>query len=160
MFVVCQLVALPVQNSDLREEKKMNKLIRCIAKPLCLLLVVSFALLDLTSQSARAGMIGTEALLGAEAREDGRARIAAFLDREDVRQVLVEQGVNPEEARARVAGLSDAEVQRIAGQLDRLPAGAGSLGTIVGAVVLIFLVLLVTDILGLTKVFSFTRTVR
>jgi len=38
------------------------------------------------------------------------------------------------------------------------PAGTGALGTVVGAIVLIFLVLLVTDILGFTKVFPFTRT--
>jgi hypothetical protein len=138
----------------------MRRMIRCAVKPLCLLLILSFVLLDLSVHSARAGMIGTEAARSLQVDQDARARVAAFLDRDDVRQAMVEQGVDPDEARARVAALSDAEVQRIAGQLDRLPAGAGSLGTIIGAAVFIFIVLLITDILGLTKVFSFTRTVR
>jgi hypothetical protein len=67
-------------------------------------------------------------------------------------------GVDPAEARARVDSLSDAEVSRLAEAIRQDPAGAGALGTVVGAIVLIFLVLLVTDILGFTKVFPFTRT--
>lgn len=138
----------------------MRKMIRYVAKPLCLFLVVSFALLDLSVHTAKAGMINTETILNTRANEDGRARVTAFLEREDVQQAMVAQGVNPEEAKNRVAALSDAEIGRINGELDRLPAGAGSLGVIIGAAVLIFIVLLVTDILGLTKVFSFTRTAR
>jgi hypothetical protein len=40
--------------------------------------------------------------------------------------------------------------------MDKAPAGGG----IIGAIVLVFLVLLLTDILGFTKVFPFTRSVR
>jgi hypothetical protein len=36
-----------------------------------------------------------------------------------------------------------------------LPAGGGALGTIVGAALIIFIVLLLTDIFGFTDVFSF-----
>ena len=65
--------------------------------------------------------------------------------------------VDPAEAVQRVAGLSDAEVQRIAGHLDQLPAGQGAIGAVIGAAVLIFLILLVTDLLGLTDVYPFVR---
>jgi hypothetical protein len=41
--------------------------------------------------------------------------------------------------------------------MDQLPAGGDGLGTIIGAAVLIFLVLLITDILGFTHVFSFVN---
>ena len=66
-------------------------------------------------------------------------------------------GVDPAEAARRVGGLSDAEVQRIAGELDRLPAGQGAVGAVIGAALLIFIVLLITDLLGLTDVFPFVR---
>jgi hypothetical protein len=56
-----------------------------------------------------------------------------------------------------VAALSDDEAAALAQQVDALPAGGDGL---VGALVLIFVVLLVTDILGLTKVYPFTRSVR
>ena len=47
------------------------------------------------------------------------------------------------------------EPWRLADQIDSAPAGG-----IIGAILLVFFVLLVTDILGLTKVFPFTRSVR
>ena len=58
---------------------------------------------------------------------------------------------------ARAANMTDAEVMQIAGQLEQLPAGQDALGTVLGVVIVIFLVLLVTDILGLTNVFPFVR---
>lgn len=139
----------------------MRKLISYAGKPLCLLLLVSFVLLDLSvsMHSAQAGLIGTETVINVQATGDARARVAAFLEREDVQQAMINQGVNPAEARSRVAALTEEEVLQIAGELDRLPAGAG-VGSIIGAVVLIFLVLLITDILGFTKVFPFTRSAR
>ena len=53
--------------------------------------------------------------------------------------------------------LSDAEAAYLADQIDHAPAGGDSL---LGVLVFIFVLLLVTDILGLTKVFPFTRSVR
>ena len=83
--------------------------------------------------------------------------MAAFLGREDVRAQLKALGVSPDEAEARVAALSDAEIKRIAGHIDSLPAGQGAVGAIVGAAVLIFVLLVITDLVGLTHVFGFTR---
>jgi hypothetical protein len=74
-----------------------------------------------------------------------------------VREQIVALGVNPDEAAARVAALDDAQVREIAGQLDRLPAGQSAIGIIVGAILIIFLVLLLTDLLGLTNVFPFVN---
>ena len=66
---------------------------------------------------------------------------------------LLKQGVDLDEVEARVASLSDAEAQQMADQLEQLPAGAG----VVGALFAVFIILLVTDILGLTDVYPFTR---
>ena len=60
-------------------------------------------------------------------------------------------------AKARVNSLTDEEVSQVARQMDQLPAGGDGLAIIVGAAVLIFLVLLLTDILGLTDVFKFVK---
>jgi hypothetical protein len=59
------------------------------------------------------------------------------------------------EAKARVNALTDDEAHKIAGKLDQLPAGGDVLG-IIGILLFIFVVLLVTDILGLTHFFPFT----
>ena len=98
----------------------------------------------------RAALVSTEAAIE-------RERISAALARADVQQQLRAYGVNPHDVQARVAALSDAEVAELAARIDSLPAGG--IG-IVGAIVLVFLVLLLTDILGYTKVFPFTRPAR
>jgi len=105
---------------------------------------------------AQAGLITTDEILTQDAPQD-RERVTAFLEREDVRQQMVALGVDPDEALARVASLSDEEVRRISGHLDNLPAGQSALGAVLGAILIIFLVLLVTDLLGLTNVFPFVR---
>ena len=111
-------------------------------------------------QAAHAGMIATDAVAAqvtqAEA-QSRRANVLATLNRADVAEALAAKGVDMEAARARIASLSDAEVVALADQLEHAPAGASD---VLGVIVFIFLVLLVTDILGLTKVFPFTRSVR
>lgn len=85
-----------------------------------------------------------------------RDRVIGFLSREEVRKSIEAQGVNSQDAIERVQAMSDEEVQQLAGRIDQLPAG----GSIIGVLFTVFIVLLVTDILGLTKVFPFTRSVR
>mgnify|MGYP000908171250 CR=1 FL=1 len=107
-----------------------------------------------------AALVSTDEIIAASAARGDRARVAAFLAREDVQAQMRALGVSPDEAHARVAALSDAEVSRIAGHIDTMPAGGDALGVIIGAAVLVFIVLLITDIAGLTKVFPWTRSVR
>lgn len=133
--------------------------IRLLAKPLCVVLIVCFVMVDVGLRPAQAQMISTETVAALESSGEARERVAAFLAREDVETAMISHGVAPEEVRNRIAALSDVEIQKIAGQIDQLPAGA-SFGTVVGAVLFVFIVLLVTDILGFTKVFPFTRAVR
>lgn len=132
-------------------------MIRCIAKPLSLFLIFSFLLLDFTSITAKAGIIGTEAVINTVQGEKSRSRVLALLDRQEVRDAFVEKGIDPEQAKHRVASLTDQEISQVCKTLDQLPAGAGALGTVIGAAVLIFLVLLVTDILGFTAVYPFVK---
>ncbi len=106
---------------------------------------------------AQAKMVTTDQVIEQENPPDDRTRVMDFMLREDVQQQLTILGVDPEEAARRVASLSDEEIQEIAGRLDELPAGEGGVGPIVGAILIIFLVLLVTDLLGLTDVFSFVK---
>lgn len=108
------------------------------------------------TQTVQAAMIGTEQAVAASNAKQNQARIAAALERPDVIAHLEQMGVAKADAQARVAALTDDEAATLAAQIDSLPAG----GDVVGALVLIFFVLLVTDILGLTKVFPFTRSRR
>lgn len=121
------------------------------------LLVLSLLLGNLLGSPARAALISTEQAIATEHHLDARARVEALLAREDVRAELIGLGVDPEQAATRLARLNDAEIARIAGHLDSLPAGEGAIGAVVGAALFIFLVLLITDLLGLTDVYPFVR---
>jgi hypothetical protein len=115
------------------------------------LLVVSIAGLGLPLP-VHAGMIGTDTTLASAER----GRIVTFLEREDVRQQLQSRGVSPSDVKARVAALTDDEAAQVAANIDSLPAG----GDVLGVLLIVFLVLLLTDIMGFTKVFPFTRSMR
>lgn len=117
-------------------------------------LVVS--MLGLTAP-VQAAMLPTESVLSASQSQQQRDAVASFMAREDVRQQLQQFGVDPQQASERVAALSDAEIADLNGKIADLPA-AGS--DVLGVLLFLFILLLVTDILGLTKVFPFTRSVR
>lgn len=120
---------------------------------------VSIALMlcfTIPMQTVQAGMVGT-GQVAAQASPDERARVIDFLEREEVRQAMESYGVNPADARARVAALTDEEIASLNQQIGDLPAGGDS---VLGILFAIFIILLITDILGLTKIFPFTRPVR
>ena len=127
-------------------------------KPVSVFLVFSLLLLDFTVQTAKAQMIGTHTVIAAQQQEANRERVTAFLGRDDVQRIMVKQGVDAAEAQQRVASLSDSELTKISKAMEQLPAGGdGGIGTIIGAAVFIFVVLLITDLLGLTHVFPFVN---
>ncbi len=130
-----------------------------LKKTFCSFLIVTMTAMCWQFSVAQAGMIGTQELVSQQQHLADRAKVMTFLERDAVERAILTQGVMPAEVRLRVAALTDEEISQLAGQIDKLPAGAG-LGSVVGAVVFVFVVLLVTDILGYTKVFSFTRPIR
>jgi hypothetical protein len=118
--------------------------------------ILSMLTMGLPLQSAFAGMVDTDQAVSHELAVQDRAKISSFIDREDVLAQLQQQGVTAGQAKARVNALTDEEAHKIAGKLDQLPAG----GDIIGVLFTVFIILLVTDILGYTKVFPFTRPIK
>jgi uncharacterized protein DUF6627 len=109
------------------------------------------ALVAASIQSAAyGGVISTEEYLSAIDREATIARIDAVLAREEVQRSLEHYGVDPAQASARVAALTDQELQTLATDLEDLPAG-GDLLAIVG---IVFLVLLILELVGVIDIFK------
>lgn len=124
-------------------------------------LILSFILsITLFTQTSWAQIASTEALFKQTEILSSKDRIIQFAARQDVAKILEQMDVEPKMIKDRVAAMTDEEASRFANEIDTLPAGGDVLGTLVGAAVFIFVVLLITDILGLTKVFDFTRSVR
>jgi hypothetical protein len=130
---------------------------RRFARYVCYFVAMTMLMMSLPVQTIQAAMVKTETVLTLSTVNDVRENLNQFLKREDVRAIMTAQGISPIEAKARVDSLSDAEIMQIADKMDQLPAGGGALGVIVGAAVIIFIVLLITDILGFTDIFSFVK---
>lgn len=126
-----------------------RRILRTISTIICSL----FLLVILPQPAALAGMIGTADVLAGEQRAQLQDKVVTFLKREAVREQLVQQGVDATLVEQRVTAMSDQEIQALAGRIDELPAG----GDLVGAAVIIFLVLLLTDIMGYTDIFPFVK---
>jgi hypothetical protein len=133
------------------------KMIRRGAKPFSVLLTILVLLMAVPYQSALAAVVGTESVLDVARGQEARECLNRMLSRQDVQTALLAQGIDPLEAKARVNSLSDAEVVRLARQTEQLPAGGDAIAAVVGAAVIVFIVLLITDILGYTDIFPFVK---
>jgi hypothetical protein len=126
-------------------------------KPIAALVIVALGALSISWAPAHAAMISTAEILKQTQQDHERDRVRMFFDRSEVRRQLEAWGVKGEEAKAWVDSLTDEEIAEITARIDQMPAGAGALGTLVGVAFLVFLVLLITDILGYTDVFPFIK---
>ena len=133
-------------------------MLKKLMRPVSLVLVVSFCLLNFNVPNAQAKMVGTDAVIAGQQAADQRAQVADFMAREDVKQVMTQYGVDPVEAQQRVDSLSNEELANLANSIDQLPAGGSAVGVIVGAALLVFIILLITDLVGLTHVFPFVKS--
>jgi hypothetical protein len=136
----------------------MRNILR-IAKPLSVCLTAIFIVTVFFAQYVSAAMIGTEvaAHIGGSREEAARHYVHSVLAREEVRAALSKHGLDSDQVHARVDNLTDYEVIHLADNIDRLPAGGDALGVILGVALIVFLVLLITDIMGYTDIFPFVK---
>jgi len=106
---------------------------------------------------AQAEMISTDAAIQKYSSQYDRAFLLSEIERKEIRDEIIRLGVDPNEAEARLQALSDAEVASILTQMEKENAGGDG---VIGVLFTVFIILLVTDILCLTRIFNFTRCVR
>ncbi len=119
-----------------------------------IVLLVSVSFFSTYSLPAWSGIVTTDQLLQQQLEVLNKSSLVAMLDRDDVRQQLVERGVDPDYAKARIAALSDAQIEELKDNIDTLPAGS----SVVGILVAVLLVLVILDIIGVTNIFSFIHS--
>ncbi len=128
-------------------------------KKMCsLFMIVSLLMISLPMPQAYAAMVATEQVVQTQSAEHERNQILVFMEQAEVQQQLQNLGVDTDEASLRVANMTDAEAHMLAGKIDQLPTGSGAVSTLITALLVIFLVLLLTDIIGLTDVFPFVNS--
>jgi hypothetical protein len=102
------------------------------------------------TQASWAGMVGTDYIVEANAREASLARVEALLASDDVATQLQSLGVDKAVIQDRLQGLTNTELASLAGQIDQQVAGGDALA-LIGAV---FLVLLILELVGVTDIFK------
>lgn len=115
---------------------------------------------------ASAGMIPTEEMIsssispddvqrqGDEQAQSARERVQELLAKDSVRNEMVTLGVDPNEAEARVAAMTEQELASLAGQLDKLPAGEGA-GSVLIILFVVFGIAVLLDALGVLNILPF-----
>ena len=116
---------------------------------LALFLSITVFCTGFTSAVAQAGMVSTRDAMTMEMRQQHISRVQTMLARSEVSQAMVQLGVDPAQARLRVAALSNEELAQLSEQMDSLPAGG--ILALIGAV---FVVLLILEIIGVTNIFN------
>ena len=127
----------------------MKKAIRSVSVWMLALVFTAGIAFQPSAMAANEGMVTTQQLLSQQQHSENLAKVNAFMSQEKVQQMLTERGVNVEDAKTRIAGLSGAELEQLSLQIDELPSGQGALGFLL--FLLVFFMLL--DIAGVTDIF-------
>ncbi|HSG11689.1 MAG TPA: DUF6627 family protein [Gammaproteobacteria bacterium] len=108
--------------------------------------------------SAQAAIVDNDALLAeTPTQQHTRDSLQKLFMQDQVRAQLQALGVSPEWASERARTLTDADLARINNGAGQLQAGGES---VLGVLLVIFIVFVITDIIGATDIFSFVHPVR
>lgn len=114
-------------------------------------LAAGLGLLSMTFAGAvNAAMVGTQSAVSTEQRAVYIGDIKGWLAQDNVKQQLVELGVDPANASERVTAMTSEELQTLHTQIEELPVGAG----VVEVIGILFVVLLILELVGVTNIFS------
>jgi len=96
---------------------------KLLSKLISQLLILSMVVLPFSTQ---AGMIGTDQVVANATAEANRDKVRDFVSRTDVQKQFESLGLTTANAAERVNAMTQDEINRIAGKIDTLPAGADS----------------------------------
>ena len=126
---------------------------KAVTRNLARAMLICFAPFAVFAPVSQAAMIGTNQIISNTQTQADKDLLKESLSRADIADQLLSVGVDPVLLQQRIDSLTAEEVAILNEQLDQLPAG----GSIVGYSVFIFIVLLMTDIMGYTEIFPFVK---
>ena len=114
-------------------------------------ILISSILFISVQPTVSASLVSTSEIVAEQQSNIERDTLIQAFERDDVQAILVSKGVDIEMAKLRVASMTDQEIKVLNEKMDALPAGSSAVGTIG----FILVVLLITDLIGWTDVYSF-----
>lgn len=115
---------------------------------------IAIAVLIFTLGQATAGVYSSEQVIANQQHQYNKQQVLSFVDSAEVQNRLIELGVNPEDAKQRIAAMTTAELDTLNNELNDMPAGG-----IVGVIVTVLVVVAVLDLMGITDVYPFIRPI-
>ena len=116
---------------------------------------LSILMLCLSFGQAQAAIIANNQIIHQIEQANDKDALLQTINRVDVREQLLNMGVNTVDIESRINQMTHEEIAQLNNQLDKLPAG----GDILGIIVLIFIVFVITDVIGATDIFPFIHPV-
>lgn len=117
--------------------------------------LLSVTLISMSFSSSQAAMIANDVVISQAQHHSARAELMQTVQREDVRQQLLNMGVNQAAIESRINLMTDEEIAQLNQQIEELPAG----GSVLGVLLIIFIVFVITDVIGATDIFPFIKPV-
>jgi hypothetical protein len=117
--------------------------------------LLSVTLMSMSFTSAQAAMIGNDVIINHVQQNSAKAELLQTINRSDVKQQLLNMGVSPENIESRIELMTHEEIAQLNQQIGELPAG----GDVLGVILVIFIVFVITDVIGATNIFPFIKPV-
>lgn len=121
-----------------------------------LTLALSFLLICAPISQAQAAIIANAQLIDQVQQVNDKAALLQTINRVDVQEQLLGMGVNTAELESRISQMTQQEIAQLNQQINELPAG----GDVLGIIVLIFIIFIITDVIGATDIFPFIHPVK
>ena len=121
-----------------------------------LTLVLSLLLICAPISQAQAAIIANAQLIDQVQQVNDKAALLQTINRLDVQEQLLNMGVNTAELESRISQMTQQEIAQLNQQINDLPAG----GDVLGIIVLIFIIFIITDVIGATDIFPFIHPVK
>ena len=120
-----------------------------------LALFLSVSLVCVSLGQAQAAIIDNNQVIYQAEQANDKAVLLQTINRIDVQKQLLSMGINGVDLENRIDQMTQGEIAQLNQQIDGLPAGGG----VLGIVVLIFIVFVITDVVGATDIFPFIHSI-
>ncbi|MCU4677272.1 PA2779 family protein [Catenovulum sp. 2E275] len=114
---------------------------------------IASCLFVLGAGQATAGLVDSNQVIQQQEYQFNKAQVLSFVDSEQVQAKLIELGIQPEDAKNRIANMTSEELASLNQQINEAPAASG----IVGTIITVMVVVAVLDVMGITDVYPFIR---
>jgi len=152
MHIQCAIIYKSSHNT-FKSQLNGDLLMKSYKKYLSLLLAI--AVMSMSINNAGAAMVTNDIFVGQVEQNSAKAKLLQTINRSDVKEQLTGLGVSPEDVENRINMMTYEEIAQLNQQIDELPAG----GDVLGILLVIFIVFVITDIIGATDIFPFIHPV-